>query len=130
MRGGVPGIATDIGSLERNDMPPHEGLAPLAPRRPPERYPDRYRVGIHYAAALVTGRRDLGFAERVPRTATPPVRAEVKHRGTCGWTSTLGQWLPRLINRTAHYALTAAAAKGARTVTAEHLEHAVAELRL
>ena len=39
--------------------------------------------------------------------------------------------LPRLINRTAHYALTAAAAtKGARTVTAEHLEHAVAELRL
>ena len=37
--------------------------------------------------------------------------------------------LPRLINRTAHYALTAAA-KGARTVTAEHLEHAVAELRL
>ena len=38
--------------------------------------------------------------------------------------------LPRLINRIAHYALTAAAAKGARTVTAEHLEHAVAELRL
>ena len=38
--------------------------------------------------------------------------------------------LPRLINRTAHYALTAAAAQGARTVTAEHLEHAVAQLRL
>ena len=38
--------------------------------------------------------------------------------------------LPRLINRIAHYALTAAAAKGARTVTAVHLEHAVAELRL
>ena len=38
--------------------------------------------------------------------------------------------LPRLINRIAHYALTAAAVKGARTVTAEHLEHAVAELRL
>ena len=38
--------------------------------------------------------------------------------------------LPRLINRIAHYALTAAAAKGARNVTAEHLEHAVAELRL
>ena len=37
--------------------------------------------------------------------------------------------LPRLINRTAHYALTAAA-QGARTVTAEHLEHAVAQLRL
>ena len=29
-----------------------------------------------------------------------------------------------------HYALTAAAVKGARTVSAEHLEHAVAELRL
>ena len=38
--------------------------------------------------------------------------------------------LPRRINRIAHYALTAAAAKGARTVTAVHLEHAVAELRL
>ena len=38
--------------------------------------------------------------------------------------------LPRLINRTAHYALTAAATKGARSVTAEHIEHAVAELRL
>ena len=38
--------------------------------------------------------------------------------------------LPRLINRIAHYALTAAAVKGARAVTAEHLEQAVAELRL
>ena len=38
--------------------------------------------------------------------------------------------LPRLINRIAHYALTAAAVKGTRTVSAEHLEHAVAELRL
>ena len=38
--------------------------------------------------------------------------------------------LPRLINRTAHYALTAAALGNARTVTAEHLEHAIAELRL
>ena len=38
--------------------------------------------------------------------------------------------LPRRINRIAHYALTAAAATGARTVTAVHLEHAVAELRL
>ena len=99
MRGGVPGIATDIGSLERNDMPPHEGLAPLAPRRPPERYPDRYRVGIHYAAALVTGRRDLGFAERVPRTATPPVRAEVKHRGTCGWPNFDGLGTAPLLNQ-------------------------------
>ena len=38
--------------------------------------------------------------------------------------------LPRRINRTAHYTLTAAAAQGARTVTTEHIEHAVAELRL
>ena len=38
--------------------------------------------------------------------------------------------VPRRINRTAHYALTAAAANGARTVTAEHVEHAVAELQL
>ena len=38
--------------------------------------------------------------------------------------------LPRLINRIAHYALTAAALNHARTVTAEHLEHAVGELRL
>ena len=38
--------------------------------------------------------------------------------------------MPRLINRIAHYALTAAALGNARTVTAEHLEHAVAELRL
>ena len=38
--------------------------------------------------------------------------------------------IPRLINRIAHYALTAAAVNDARTVTAEHLEHAVAELRL
>ena len=38
--------------------------------------------------------------------------------------------MPRLINRIAHYALTAAALANARTVTAEHLEHAVAELRL
>ena len=38
--------------------------------------------------------------------------------------------LPRLVNRIAHYALTAAALNHARTVTAKHLEHAVAELRL
>ena len=38
--------------------------------------------------------------------------------------------LPRLVNRIAHYALTAAALNDARTVNAEHLEHAVAELRL
>ena len=38
--------------------------------------------------------------------------------------------LPRLINRIAHYALTAAAVNDVRTVNAGHLEHAVAELRL
>ena len=38
--------------------------------------------------------------------------------------------LPRLVNRIAHYALTAAALAGARTVSAQHIEHAVAELRL
>ena len=38
--------------------------------------------------------------------------------------------LPRLVNRIAHYALTAAAFNDARTVNAGHLEHAVAELRL
>ena len=38
--------------------------------------------------------------------------------------------LPRLINRIAHYALTATAVNDARTVNAGHLEHAVAELRL
>ena len=58
------------------------------------RYPDRYRIGVHHAAALVIGRRGLGFAERVPTTASPPVRAEVKRRGTRGWESTLVQWLP------------------------------------
>ena len=58
------------------------------------RYPDRYRIGLHHAAALVIGRRGLGFAERVPKTASPPVRAEVKRRGTRGWESRLVQWLP------------------------------------
>ena len=38
--------------------------------------------------------------------------------------------LPRLINRIAHYALTAAAVGKARTVNAEHLEHALKELQL
>ena len=38
--------------------------------------------------------------------------------------------LPRLVNRIAHYALTAAAVNDARTVNAGHLEHAVPELRL
>ena len=58
------------------------------------RYPDRYRTGLNHAAALVLGRRGLGFAERVSKTASPPVRADVKCRGTRGWESTLVQWLP------------------------------------
>ncbi len=58
------------------------------------RYPARFRVGRHHAAALVIGRRGLGFAERVPRTAAPLARADVKRRGTCGWQSTLAQELP------------------------------------
>ena len=58
------------------------------------RYPNRYRIRTHHAAALVIGRRGLRLAEHVPQTATPPVRAEVKRRGTCGWTGTLTQWLP------------------------------------
>ena len=37
--------------------------------------------------------------------------------------------LPRLINRIAHYALSAAALANARTVDAEHLQHALDELR-
>ena len=37
--------------------------------------------------------------------------------------------LPRPINRIAHYALSAAALDNARTVNAEHLQHAVQELR-
>ena len=38
--------------------------------------------------------------------------------------------LPRLVNRIAHYALSAAALDNARTVNPEHLQHAVEELRL
>ena len=38
--------------------------------------------------------------------------------------------LPRLVNRIAHYALSAAALDHARTVHPEHLQHAVEELRL
>ena len=37
--------------------------------------------------------------------------------------------LPRQINRIAHYALSAAALDNARTVNAEHLQHALDELR-
>ena len=58
------------------------------------RYPDRYRIGLHQAAALVIGRRGLGFAERMPKTVSPLERAEVKRRGTRGWESALWQWLP------------------------------------
>ena len=38
--------------------------------------------------------------------------------------------LPRLVNRIAHYALSAAALDNAQTVNPEHLQHAVEELRL
>ena len=58
------------------------------------RYPDRYRIGLHQAAALVIGRRGLGFAERLPKTVSPLERAEAKRRGTRGWESALWQWLP------------------------------------
>ena len=37
--------------------------------------------------------------------------------------------LPRQINRIAHYALSAAALEGAKTVNAEHLQHALEELQ-
>ena len=37
--------------------------------------------------------------------------------------------LPRQINRIAHYALSAAALDKARTVNADHLQHALEELR-
>ena len=55
------------------------------------RYPDRYRIGLHQAAALVIGRRGLGFAERLPKTVSPLERAEAKCRGTRGWESALWQ---------------------------------------
>ena len=58
------------------------------------RYPDRYRIGLHHAAALVIGRRGLGFAERMPKTVSPLERAEVKRRGKRGWESALWPWLP------------------------------------
>ena len=58
------------------------------------KHPDRYRIGVHHAAALVIGRRGLGFAERVKTTDQPRARAEVKRHGTLGWESTLVQWLP------------------------------------
>ncbi len=58
------------------------------------RYPDRYRIGLHQAAAFVIGRRGLGFAERVRNPASPLVRTDVDRRGTRGWRSVLLQWLP------------------------------------
>ena len=64
------------------------------------------------------------------RADRPPIPAESLRPLTVEALSQSTRGLPRLINRIAHYALTAAAAKGARTVTTEHLEHAVAELRL
>ena len=64
-----------------------------------ERLPSRYRLSIHHAAALVIGRRGLGFAERVSTPAASLERAGVKRRGTRGWTSVLSQWLPRAWRR-------------------------------
>ena len=58
------------------------------------RYPDRYRIGLHQAAALVIGRRGLGFAERMVKPVAPLERAKVKRRGTRGWKNVLCQWLP------------------------------------
>ena len=62
------------------------------------KYPDRYRLGMHHAAALVIGRRGLGFAERVEQPVKgpeePPRRADVKRQGTLGWQCLLTQWLP------------------------------------
>ncbi len=58
------------------------------------RYPDRYRIGLHQAAAFVIARRGLGFAERVRNPASPLVRTDVDRRGTRGWRSVLLQWLP------------------------------------
>ena len=56
---------------------------------------------------------------RLPLFEPPAIEALQSARG-----------LARLVNRIAHYALTAAAVNDARTVNAGHLEHAVAELRL
>ena len=69
--------------------------------------------------AYLTHRLRLAGCE-VPRFEPPAVEALFQ--------STRG--LPRLINRIAHYALTAVAVNAARTVNAGHIEHAVAELRL
>ena len=39
-----------------------------------ERLPSRYRLGVHHAAALVIGRRGLGFAQRVSKPVASLVR--------------------------------------------------------
>ena len=57
-------------------------------------HPGRYRIGVHHAAALVIGRRGLGFVEHVAKADQPPARAGVKRRGTLGWQSMLTQALP------------------------------------
>ena len=81
----------------------------------------------HHLAGLDRAELDAYLAHRLRLAGCehplfePPAVEALSH-------STRG--LPRRINRTAHYALTAAAANGARTVTAEHVEHAVVELRL
>ena len=88
------------------------------------------------------GAMQASIAVRIIRTgdvrshATAPTRAKTP-RGTriarwyCPQSHTTFSLLPDcLAARLAHYALTAAALGNARTVTAEHIEHAVAELRL
>ena len=55
------------------------------------------------------------------RCSIPPA-VEALYQGSGG--------LPRQINRIAHYALSAAALAKARTVDAEHMQHALDELRL
>ena len=81
----------------------------------------------HHLAGIEREELDAYLAHRpaTRRLRTPPVRTPAVEA-----LAHSARGLPRRINRIAHYALTAAAATGARTVTAVHLEHAVAELRL
>ena len=58
---------------------------------------------------------------RFPRFRFKPPAAEALFHASRG--------LTRLINRIAHYALSACALADARCVTAEHLQHALDELR-
>ena len=57
-------------------------------------YPARRRLGAHHAAALVIGRRGLGYAERLPRgVACRPRPTEVSGRGSGGRRIRCLQWL-------------------------------------